>query len=290
MPKTILAAVDKFPASDVVLVRALEVAALHDAHLRVVHVIDLPPPCGDLGRSDALRERAEKVSRDMIEDALARLDIAAVHTEIELTTGSPALRLIDLCREAPPDLIVMRAHQRKSVSDSILGSISDRVVASNVAPVLVVKSPAAHPYAEVMLATDGTDDAAPALAFVAGLLPAAAIRLVQAVEVAPQLAEVLMHSGDGQAGVDAHREVLSRNARTHLSALAKGAPRRVRTSILYGDPAARIARAAASRRVDLLAVGPGRAGLIRRAFIGSVTRRLLRTAPCDILVCAPHDG
>ncbi|WP_442885676.1 universal stress protein [Amaricoccus sp.] len=39
--------------------------------------------------------------------------------------------------------------------------------------------------------------------------------------------------------------------------------------------------------MNLIALGPGRASLIRRAFIGSVTRRVLRDAACDVLICHP---
>lgn len=62
-------------------------------------------------------------------------------------------------------------------------------------------------------------------------------------------------------------------------------PRAVTTGVLHGNPAGAPTHAAQTPGVDVIAVGPGRAGLIQRAFIGSVTRRLLRDAPCDVLVC-----
>lgn len=290
MIKTILAAVDLFPASDDVIARALEIARTHRANLCIVNVVDMAAQSDDLERPDTLMGQAALAARERIDAALTRMTSDLPEIEIHIIAGSPALALIDLCRSVAPDLIVMRAHQRQQMSETILGSTSDRVVAAAVAPVLIVRRGAANPYARALLATDGADDAGQALAFVASLVPGAAIHAVQVVQIPPQLKEAMLRSGTDRTALEAHRATLIRNARTYLSTLAAGAPRPVRISVFQGDPADALTRAARIRTVDLIAVGPGRAGLIRRAFTGSVTRRLLRDAACDVLVCHPTVG
>ncbi|RKF14764.1 universal stress protein [Roseovarius spongiae] len=277
----ILAAVDRFPQDETVLARAARIAAAHGAALRVAHVVDLPGDESDLERADTLIGQAAIAARDRINDALRRLGASA---EICIETGSPALRLIGMCEETRPDLVVMRAHQRERITDRILGSTTDRVVAAAGAPVLITRRPVVRGYVRALLATDGSDAAAAALSFTAALLPDTDIHIIQAVQITPQLSEAMLRIGASQATLDAHRDALARAAAEHLGALVAEAPRTVTTRVLHGDPALALARATRSSRADLIVLGPGRAGLIRRAFIGSVTRRLLRDAACDVLI------
>ena len=66
------------------------------------------------------------------------------------------------------------------------------------------------------------------------------------------------------------------------------AGRAVASRLLVGEPAAQIARLAREEGFDLVVVGThGRAGL-RRAVMGSVAERIVRRAPCGVLVA--HDG
>lgn len=289
-PKTILAAVDQFPQSDPVLARALAIAATHGAALEIVHVIDIAAPDGDLARADTLLGQAAIAARDRIDAALLRLQADLSEIDIRIVAGSPALQLIDICTQTPPDLIVMRAHQREAISEKILGSTSDRVVTAGVAPVLIVKRSDARGHERVVLATNGSDAAGAALTFTAALLPDAALHLVQVVRIAPQLAEAMLRVGTDQGTLAAHRDTLSEQARAQLRDLSAAAPRPVTTEVLDGDPAVELTRAARNPQIDLIVLGAGRTSLIRRAFIGSVTRRLLRDADCDVLVYHPSDA
>ena len=60
--------------------------------------------------------------------------------------------------------------------------------------------------------------------------------------------------------------------------------RPVRSTVVPGDPAGEMARFAQERPFDLLVVGThGRRGL-KRLVIGSVAERVVREAPCTVLV------
>lgn len=287
----ILAAVDRFPQDEAVLLRAMELAQRHDARVTVVHVVDLPVDTTLRARLDTLQGQAEFAARDRIGEALRRLPGDASGMEIRIEHGSAALRLIELCDEMKPDLVIMRAHQRMRIADRILGSTTDRVIAATKPPVLVVKTPAEDPYVKAWVATDGRDDAEGALHFVGSLLPDAALHLVQVVQIPPQLQEAMLRSGTDEAGFHAHRTALVRTARNRMAALAAMAPWDVRTHVLRGEPAASLVRASRIADVDLIAAGRGRSSLLRRAFIGSVTRRLLRDASSDVLIYrAPNEN
>ena len=286
----VFAAVDRFPQDEAVLLRALEIAKRHGAALTIVHVVDLPSDLTLPAEIDTLQGQAEFAARDSITEALRRLGADAVEIEIRIEDGSPALRLIEICDELGPDLVVMRAHQRIGIAENILGSTTDRVIAAGQQPVLIVKRPVQADYSKVLVATDGKDDAEGSLYFVGNLLPDAALHLVQVVQIVPQLEEVMLRGGAEKSDLQAHRDDLARIARNRLTAIASLSPFDAKTHVLRGDPAATLSRASRLAKVDLIAAGPGRSGLIRRAFLGSVTRRLLRDAACDVLICRPVEA
>ncbi|MEX2221372.1 MAG: universal stress protein [Candidatus Rokuibacteriota bacterium] len=91
--------------------------------------------------------------------------------------------------------------------------------------------------------------------------------------VSPRLYEDLEASARGQAQkrLDA------------IVAKARKAGARASALLVEGVPHERIARAARSKKVDLLVIGThGRTGLAK-FFLGSVATRLIATAPCPVL-------
>ena len=284
----ILAPVGEFPQDDAVLGRALEIAAMHHAALVIVHVMDLPGEEGDIARPDTLLGQAAVAARGAIASALGRLGASAAEPDIRIEAGSPALALLQLCDELAPDLVVMRAHQGAGIAQKILGSTTDWIVAAARLPVLVVKRVPRTGYGTAIVATSDTDDARALLRCTRGLLPDTALHLVEVVRIQPQLEEAMLRTGTDQRELKMHRAALVRNARNRLiAASAKGAPG-VKTHVLRGDPTIALCRASRIAGVDLIVAGRGRSSLLRRAFIGSVTRRLLRDADCDVLLCGPE--
>ena len=241
--RCILAAVGQFPRDEAVLTRAHEIATTLRAALVVAHVVDLPGGDADLGRNDCLAGQAAFAMRDRILVALAGLGAGAEDVDIRIKAGSPALGLIDICQDLRPGLVVMRAHQKARISEKLLGSTTERMIAAHQAPVLVLKRPARRPYQRALVATNGEDNAHEAVSLVAALLPEVRLQLVQAVHIAPQLKQAMLRIGTYQDALETHREVLRRQADEHLAALAAKAPRRVSRRILTGDPAVALSRA-----------------------------------------------
>ena len=207
--------------------------------------------------------------------------------DIRIETGSPPLRLIKLIDEVNADLVVMRAHQSDSILAKIIGSTTDRVIRAACAPVLVVKRPVMQTYQRVVVAIETSDDSGAVVPFVAALFPLAGLHLIHVVQIPPQFEVAMLHSGTGQS-VAAHRDALIRKAKDSLRELSKRLahrPTRSTTRVMVGDPAPSLIRATWSPKVDLVVLGPGGTGMIRRALLGSVTQRLLRSAACDVLIC-----
>jgi len=283
------AAVDRFPQNDPVLARAAEIARAHQARLTIVHVVGrfagFDPALADPGM---IQHQIRLIARENIEAAMARQAIDMPGVDIRIESGSPSLRLVDLAHETRTDLVVMMAHQGESILAKIIGSTTDRVIRAACAPVLVVKRPVMQAYERVVVAVDPSDESGAIVTFVAALFPLARLRLVHAVQISSQFEEAMRRAGHGQASLAAHRDALVRQAKACLRDLSEQLahrPARSSTWVAVGDPAQLLARTTRNPQVGLIVLGPGSPDLIRRALLGSVTRRVLQTAACDVLIC-----
>jgi nucleotide-binding universal stress UspA family protein len=285
--KTILAAVGRLPQDIAVLKRAIEVAATSGAELQVIHVLDLPGHAGELEDVTSFLGQIAFAARDSIKLALTELGADPREVRIQIVLGPHAIALINICKDLSPDLIVMRAHHKLKLKDKILGSTTDRVIAAAETPVLVVKRAAKSPYAGIVLATNGTDGALEMSRFVTALLPAARLTLVQAVQIPPQLKEAMLRVGSRQGELKTLRMKLVGEAEDHLRTITAPTGLNLKSRVLKGDPAKVLRQICSDKDVDLMVLGQGRASLVRRAFIGSVSRRLLRDARCDVLIWSP---
>jgi universal stress protein A len=80
---------------------------------------------------------------------------------------------------------------------------------------------------------------------------------------------------------------LQAEAESRLQTLAAGQSVAVETLVVWGSPPVEICRIAQERRVDLIVMGThGRTGLAH-LFIGSVAERVVRYAPCSVLIVRP---
>lgn len=286
--RSIVAAVSQFPQDDPVLARAAEIARAHRARLTIVHVIDSLTGF-DFASMDLRRiqHQIRLTARKNVETAVEKQVVDVAEIDIRIETGSPSLRLIELINEINADLVVMRAHQGDSILAKLIGSTTDRVVRASRAPVLVVKRPVTQAYQRVVVSIDTSDDSGEAVPFVAALFPLAGLRLIHVVEIPLQFEAAMLHAGTGQS-VEAHRDALIRKAKASLRDMSKQlAHRPIRSTVrvVAGHPAKSLVRATWSPKVDLIVLGPGGTGMIRRMLLGSVTRRVLRSAACDVLIC-----
>jgi len=280
----ILAAIGQLPQDLAVLTRAFELADGLEADLHVVHVLDLPGKEADLDDRSTFLGQANLAVRDRIAAALRDLGAESASVNVHVVAGAHALSLIDMCEEMAPDLIVMRAHQKKKLSERLLGSTTERVIAATATPVLVVKKRADRAHRRAVVATNGTDDALDRLQLVSRLLPRVRLQLVHVVHIPRQLKEAMLRSGAGRAAFADHREQLILSAEIHLKQVAEESGLRAAPVVFKGDPAKTLTEFCRFQNVDLIALGQARSTLVKRAFIGSVSRRVLREADCDVLI------
>ncbi len=280
----LIAAIGQLPQDMAVLERGVEISNASQADLHLVHVLDLPGTKADLDDISTLPGQEAFAMRDKLKAALGTLGADLTTVKMHMALGLHAISLIDVCKDVLPDLIVMRAHQKPKMAEKLLGSTTERVIAAAQAPVLVVKQPVENRYRSVVLATNGTDDASDMAHFVFKHLPDVKLHVVQSVQIPPQLKEAMLRVGTRAVDLTAHRRKLVKEAEDHLRELTAEFAQPVTSQVFKGEPVHTLTRLCRTPDVDLMALGQGKASLIRRAFIGSVSRRLLRDAACDVLI------
>lgn len=94
----------------------------------------------------------------------------------------------------------------------------------------------------------------------------------------------MLRIGSRKGEVKALPKRLVNDAKDHIRTLTAQAGLNLSLKVLKGDPAKVPTQMSGDKNVDLVVLGQSRANLVQRAFIGSVSRRLLWDASCDVLI------
>lgn len=137
----VVVAVDGSEGSQRATALAAELAELHQAPLRLVHVLPVShyDQHGALGISaEALAEVRKKAGQDAF--AAVEAATASCHQPIERSAlmGDVAETLIDVLGDDPQTLLVMGRRGQSGLKSLLLGSVSDKVVRHTCSPVTLV--------------------------------------------------------------------------------------------------------------------------------------------------------
>jgi nucleotide-binding universal stress UspA family protein len=92
---------------------------------------------------DQAVERGENALIDALGGAAQQLSRSRAHVEVKVAFGDPAREIISLATKEGFDVICMATHGRSGLREVLHGSVTEAVIRSRVAPVLVV--PAMQP-------------------------------------------------------------------------------------------------------------------------------------------------
>jgi monovalent cation/proton antiporter MnhG/PhaG subunit len=225
------------------------------------------PPVGSDGPEASPLEDARQRLQPAIDAVADRLRGEGLRAETAMLEGDPVLAIVGDARTARADLVVVGTRTQGSRS-WLDGSTASEVVDRAPCPVLVARTTAVR---EIVLSTDGSDASAAA----ADLLERWSVFARARVRVLAVTSGRDAMGDDGGAAGRTASAVAERLRARGFEATAE---------VVEGSPAAAITAHAARTGADLIVIGSrGRTGLTR-TVLGSVTREVLTTAECSVLV------
>jgi nucleotide-binding universal stress UspA family protein len=271
---------DLSPASDVALGHARFLALRFGARLTLYHAVQAFRS-QDHGPSDpvdeAWRRAAERVRGHL--DCLA----GRLPTEFDIVVerGQSAHQaLVAYTLKTRPDLIVMATHGREGLAHLLAGSVTETVLRRGPCPVLCVREPehgVALAYRRILVPTDlspASRRAFPLAALLARRFESEVLALHVAQVEAPRNLMGVSHAVEGSPSEAEVARYLERDFRDV----------RVTPRVLIGAAWNAIVETARAERVDLIVMSTHGHDSLSDSLIGSHAERVVRHAPCPVLI------
>ncbi|MDZ7851041.1 MAG: universal stress protein [Halodesulfurarchaeum sp.] len=274
-----------------------ELARLLGARVKIVHVLDRS--LLDALRSPADRDRIRAGRRELLEEIESAGVDRGVAVDSTLLEGRPAGRLIEFASAQPNPVIILGRQGRSSVSRKFLGGVTEKVLESGVAPVLVEPGTGPGvsriPPSRILVPTDGSENAELAFDPAAELAgtTGAVVHVLSVLDL--QRAGGVFNAG----GLDT--EFVDRLENAIRKAVESGRDRlRVRDpeievttdlerSTDFDGVSGGIDSYARSRDIDLIVMGSHGRTNVKRQVLGSVTSTVLRSVEVPVLVIPRAD-
>jgi nucleotide-binding universal stress UspA family protein len=290
--KNILLATDGSRDAEVALRAAADISEKSGAALHVIHVwTDVRPPANPGLVLDDYSRCLEKEAAKLLRQQAWKARVSGGRTVwVYLRVGEPVEEIGSLAEELDADLVVVGNRGAGRVKRLITGSVSEGVVRRASCPVLVVRGgEGAWPIERVVVGDDGSRSARQAgklATEIADVFGAEAV-LVRAYENPP--APVGGWRAEERRQLDQARLRDLSTLEGWAEQLGAMAHDRPDTKMIESKPAPAIVNVAeeAEETQTLIAVGSRGLSAPKRALLGSVSTKILRTADGPILVVPP---
>ena len=302
-PETILVATDFSEAG----IRATEMgaalAALRNARVLLVHVIEPPSiTVPELGLDPALELELRRRAEEQLGASTSALRARGVSCEGRLVVGSPvAATIADIAAELAPSLVVLGSHGRRPLPRLLMGSVAESALLRIQQPVVVVPqgaelpppgglAPAGRPW-RIAVGLDQSNSSAAAIDWVRDLRQRADCDVVFLHLYWP----VSEYARFGLVGprnlFDADREVvglLERSLNVTVGTLPGRGEVTLRVLPSWGPPGPRLVEEAVNAKADLLVLGTHHRHGFSRLLKGSTVQPALHTGGLPIVCVSPQ--
>ena len=258
--------------------------------LTLLRVIETGPSFGAAGRTplaDSARARHRAEQRRALSRDERELEHFSSATEAVVRYGHPAEEILKIAEERRSQLVVLGAQGRSLVERFMLGSVSEKVLRHCKSSVLIAR-PSDQPRKQH--ATDGPSSRP--LTVLAGYdrseVSAAAIRTLADLasgRLSVELLTVLEEDAEAREQSSRQGTTQHQTAEAALEDLAKSIESSVLSAswnVRSGRPAQMLLERAEEMSCDLIAVGDRGRSALERFFLGSVSARIARHAPCAV--------
>jgi nucleotide-binding universal stress UspA family protein len=203
--------------------------------------------------------------------------------------GSAAASLCQFAEEVSARAMVLGTRGHGAIKRFLLGSVSDYVVRNAPCPVIVTDDADTTPGLETLvLCVDGSDAAMQAVD--AGLALIASVKRVAVVTVVEETDPTTV-AGTGPSGVVSGEDFIEvdRLAAAGGWETAEREAARIDADdpdlhVLLGDPGPVLCAFARDVQARAIVMGSRGHGVIKRAFLGSVSDYVVRNAPCPVVI------
>ena len=280
--RSVLFPTDLSPESDRAFDHARFLAQRFEACLTFFHAVQIPDhrfAHWAFAHDHEIWARAEKHARECLERRAETLSVS--HRVVVERKVSVAGALLDLIRSLQPDLTVLATHGREGLSHLLLGSVAEKVVQHSFRPALCVREPShgcALPYRRILVPTDLS--LASRLAFpMAALLARAFGAEVLAVHVVPSPSLATL------SGIPPVEDQSLPTESAVWSFFQPDFPGLdVTAQVHTGTVWHRIVQVAEVEKADLIVMSTRGHDSLADRVVGSNTERVVRHAPCPVLV------
>ena len=182
-------------------------------------------------------------------------------------------------------LVVLGAHGGGIVRELFVGSTVDKVLPTLPCPLLIVRREPEAPYQRILVGVDFSESSRRGLEIARNVAPHASVTVLHAFEV-PLEARLRLEPEKIETY---SAELSARKSDEIMNLVANSGNDSVSwaCAVEPGAPADVILKKAQTLEADLIIIGKHGRAELEDMFIGSVTKRLIRDAGCDVLVVEP---
>ena len=277
-----------------------------DSEGLLLHVITTAKELKKLGHASDFAEQLNRLRTNMIDRARRNLQkladqfMPATRTHrVLVREGNAGEEILSVLNSEQVDLAVFGTRGLSGIKRFFLGSVSDWVVQEAPCPVLVVRGAGrlVDRGMRILMATDGSPEGQGAVEFLNrfSFPPKTEIVLFHVIEPVDYtvVQDDFTILGVGRSGLQELQEwskAVQRKRELAQTALLQQTKRAIHRrnvkveKIAVGYAAEEIIKAASRFRADLIVMGSRGLTGVRKTFLGSVSGRVARHAPCSVLV------
>jgi nucleotide-binding universal stress UspA family protein len=268
------------------------------AELVLVHVLHVSEPPALLrplyDPPDRLVETARAGAEHQLREMSRAVATGLVWTEVR--EGRPEEELARVAAEYGARLVAVGAHgHREGGIRHALGTTADRVLRRSVVPVLVAKGAMGDAPRTLLVAIDDSAETGAVLRWTRSLAErfgasVTALHAVSPARVLPPDFQAMGGTSQSAAVYEASEAALRSAAERWIGNQLEesGLGDRASVVVTIGSPSVCVLEEASARGADLIIMGSGRPGLVRRTVLGSVAESVIRDADRPVLVVPPE--
>jgi nucleotide-binding universal stress UspA family protein len=233
-----------------------------------------------------LAEHSRQLAQEVLDKQVKRIEhLGGAVDQNHLRIGTAAEEVVSLAEEIGAGLVAMGSRGRGRIRRLAMGSVSHSVVRHAHCPVMVVRwKPVVFP-AKMLLATDGSDDAALAAQIAAELAQStnSELHVVSVAAEYPYVYEAYYDVGLAEE-VERTRQEAQKVLEEQTQKVGKAGASIAQSHLRVGAVDEEIVVLAEEEGTDLIVLGSRGLGGVRRALMGSVSDSVVRHAHCPVLV------